>query len=282
MDLRSPGDLVDAQWSSDGRYLFYVLHREHANVSSLWRVDSDGAGRRRLYTDRLNSDLSAAVSPNGRWVLLQVLAGPNEELWLIGSRGHGLHPLAVPAAGADLSATAEWSPRGDRLFVIEDRTSIGPPPSPLVGPTTRVAFVIRPDGGGRHVVPYPADAATGVVWSPNERDLAYGVGSEVAITPVAGGPARTVLTAAQPFGAARPLDLGLAGNARYRTALQVPRRPAAVLTQLTAERLKVRMPRAMNAAANRTTTPRLSHASVVVLLMPQMSCRPVPRWSTNP
>jgi hypothetical protein len=152
--LHTLGDLVDAQWSSDGRYLFYVLHRERAKLSSLWRVDSDGAGRRLLYTDRFSSDLSVNVSPNGRWVLLEVLVGANEELWVIGSDGHGLHPIAVAATGSDLTTTAEWSPRGDRLFVIEDRTSVGPPPDGLLGPAVQVSVVIRPDGHARHVVAY--------------------------------------------------------------------------------------------------------------------------------
>lgn len=197
--LHRPGDDVTAQWSSDGRYLFYVLHHTRANLSSLWRVDSDGAGRRLVYADRLSSDLGATVSPDGRWVLLSVLAGSNEELWVIGSDGHGLHPLAVAAAGSDLSATADWSPRGDRLFVIEDRTSIGPPPYSLLGPTAQVAFVVRPDGHARHAVSYPALANSPVVWSPDERDLAYDVGgSSLVIAPVAGGPTRTVLTAVLP------------------------------------------------------------------------------------
>ena len=193
--LRSPGDYIDAQWSPDGRYLFYVLYHTRANSSSLWRVDSDGAGRRRLYTDRVNSDLLATVSPDGRWVLLQVLAGANGELWVIGSDGHGLHPLATTPAGADLSATGEWSPRGDRIFVTQE-----PSPSQLV-PVPRVAFVIRPGGRGRHAVPYPALANSPVVWSPDERDLAFDVGgSSLVIAPVAGGPTRTVLTAAAPSG----------------------------------------------------------------------------------
>jgi hypothetical protein len=194
---RTAADYIDAQWSADGRYLFYVLHRGRANSSSLWRVRSDSRGRRLLYTDRSDSDLGASVSPDGRWVLLGVLAGANEELWLIRSDGRGLHPLAVGTAGGYLTTSAEWSPRGDRLFVSEDRTAVGPPPR-LVGPTTRVAFVIRPDGRARHVVPYPATASA-LVWSPDERDVAYDIGGGVAITPVAGGPARTVLSAVEPF-----------------------------------------------------------------------------------
>ena len=200
--LHRKGDFIDAQWSADGRYLFYVLHRGSADSSSLWRVDSDGAGRRLLYTDHFDSDLVATVSPNGRWVLLQVLAGVGEELWVIGSDGHGLHPLVVGTAGTYLTASGEWSPRGDRLFVIKDDSTIEPP----LGPTVQAAFVIRPDGSGRHVVPYPADPAAQVVWSPNERDLAYGVGSGIDVVPAAGGPARILLTTAAPLppGAAVP------------------------------------------------------------------------------
>jgi hypothetical protein len=109
--------------------------------------------------------------------------------------------VVVGVAGAFLDTGAQWSPRGDRLFVVEDRTSIGTPPSSLRGPTTRVAFVIRPDGRARHTVPDPANASTQVVWSPDERQLAYGTNGGVVIAPVAGGPARTVLS---PVGASAP------------------------------------------------------------------------------
>jgi hypothetical protein len=195
--LHTPGDYVDAQWSSDGRYLFYVLHHSRANSSSLWRVRSDRHGRRLLYTDRFNSDLLANVSPDGRWVLLSLLVGANQELWLVRSDGRGLHPLAVGTAGAFLSTSAVWSPRGDRLFVIEDRTLI----APVLGFPTRVAFVIRPDGRARHEVPYPAPASASrqLVWSPDGRDVAYDVGIGVVTVPVSGGPARTVLRAVGPI-----------------------------------------------------------------------------------
>jgi hypothetical protein len=188
--VRAPGDYIAAQWSLDGRYLFYVLY--HASSASLWRVDSDGAGRRLLYADRSNSALIATVSPDGRWVLLQTLAGVNEALWLIGSDGRELHPLATAPAGAelDLSATGEWSPRGDRIFVTEE---------PRLGPPSPVAFVISPGGRDRHAVPYPVLANGPVVWSPDERDVAFNIGgSSLVIEPVAGGPTRTVLTAAVP------------------------------------------------------------------------------------
>ena len=191
--LHSKGAFIDAQWSSDGRYLFYVLHRGSANVSSLWRVESDGAGRRLLYTDTFDSDLLASVSPNGRWVLPQVLTVTGEALWVIGSDGHDLHPVAVGTAGTWLTVNAEWSPRGNRLFVSEDSTSIQPPSD--LGPTAQVTFIIRPGGGARHLVALPADASPQVAWSPDERGLAYGFASGIAIVPIAGGPARTILTA---------------------------------------------------------------------------------------
>ena len=147
--LHTPGDDIYPQWSPDGRYLFYVLTHGRANSSSLWRVDSDGRDRRLLYTDRSSSDMGAIVSPDGRWVLLSMLAGTDEDLWLIRNNGRGLHPLVVGSDDAYSSASAEWSPRGDRLLVIQDRTAVGPPPG-LLGPTTMVAFVIRADG---HVRP---------------------------------------------------------------------------------------------------------------------------------
>ena len=52
-------------------------------------------------------------------------------------------------------------------------------------------------------------------------------------------------------------------------------------SQLTAERANVRIEIAVSAAANSATTARLSHASAVTLLIPQMSCSPLPLGSTN-
>jgi hypothetical protein len=54
------------------------------------------------------------------------------------------------------------------------------------------------------------------------------------------------------------------------------------VAQRTAARVNERTASAANAAANRATTARLSHASAVVLLIPQMSCRPLPLGSTRP
>lgn len=194
---------VNAQWSPDGRYLFYVLNRTHAHAGGLWRVGSNGAGRRLLYTNRSSSDLlTTGVSPDGRWVLLNVnAAGGSQTLWLIGSDGRHLHPLVAAAAGVTInSAIAEWSPRGDQVLVIEQRTPVGPSPYSLE-PTSTIAFVIRPNGRSRHAVPLPplSNSNSPVVWSPDERELAYiAGGSSVAITPVAGGPTRTILTATVP------------------------------------------------------------------------------------
>jgi dipeptidyl aminopeptidase/acylaminoacyl peptidase len=196
--LQPLGDVIDAQWSPDGRELFYVLHRTRANSSSLWRIGSDGRGRRLMYTDRSSSDLQASVAPDGRWVLLSVLDGANQELWLVRSDGRRLHPLSVGTTGAYVSASAEWSPRGDRRFVIEGRTALAPTPSSVLPPTTTLVFVIRPDGRARHTVAYPASASL-PIWSPDERDVAYAIGASVAIAPVAGGPSRTVLTAMEPL-----------------------------------------------------------------------------------
>ncbi len=60
------------------------------------------------------------------------------------------------------------------------------------------------------------------------------------------------------------------------------RGPATVPSQLTADREKTRMEIMVRAAAHTATTARLSHASVATLLIPQMSCRPLPDGSMKP
>jgi hypothetical protein len=52
--------------------------------------------------------------------------------------------------------------------------------------------------------------------------------------------------------------------------------------QLTAERVKTRMAVAVMRVAQPARTSRLRAASVVVLVIPQMSCRPAPVWSSTP
>ena len=68
------------------------------------------------------------------------------------------------------------------------------------------------------------------------------------------------------------------GGARHAAILSTacPRR-----SQLTAERENNRIEIAVSARANRATTARLSQASAVTLLMPQMSCSPLPEGSTS-
>ena len=62
---RTAGDYIDAQWSSDGRYVFYVVHRSRANLSSLWRVGSDGRGRRRSTRTASTPTWARACRPTG-------------------------------------------------------------------------------------------------------------------------------------------------------------------------------------------------------------------------
>jgi hypothetical protein len=52
--------------------------------------------------------------------------------------------------------------------------------------------------------------------------------------------------------------------------------------QFTAERVKTRMAAAVMRIAQPTRTSRLRAASVVVLVIPQMSCSPAPVWSSTP
>jgi hypothetical protein len=52
--------------------------------------------------------------------------------------------------------------------------------------------------------------------------------------------------------------------------------------QFTAERVKTRMAAAVVRIAQPARTSRLRAASVVVLVIPQMSCSPAPVWSSTP
>ena len=52
--------------------------------------------------------------------------------------------------------------------------------------------------------------------------------------------------------------------------------------QFTAERVKTRMAAAVMRVAQPARTSRLRAASVVVLVIPQMSCSPAPVWSSTP
>ncbi len=52
--------------------------------------------------------------------------------------------------------------------------------------------------------------------------------------------------------------------------------------QFTAERVKTRIAAAVMRIAQPARTSRLRAASVVVLVIPQMSCSPAPVWSSTP
>jgi hypothetical protein len=55
-----------------------------------------------------------------------------------------------------------------------------------------------------------------------------------------------------------------------------------VFVYFTADRLNDRIAITVSPAAHATTTARLSHASAVTFVIPQISCRPFPAWSMNP
>lgn len=192
------------QWSSDGRYVYFTTSSGQSD--RLWRVDADGGGRRLVLKAPASADLLSDVSPNGRWILITTLDGlSGERLSVITTDGRRLHEVTPLPDGGNINGSAEWSPAGD-LLLVDAGVSYFSSTAPDTSTGRSFVYVVRPSGGPRHYLSLPGLG----VWSPDERFIAYAASNatptsqtgfssaKIAIYPVTGGPARTVVTASVP------------------------------------------------------------------------------------
>jgi TolB protein len=130
---------------------------------------------------------NAALSPDGRWVIVDRMDGANRSsLWIAPADGGEL--VRLTDAGY-LDESAAWAPSGDRIFFTSTRAARGSPGyfimTMRIDPRTGRALdaprqiTLERESGG----PVP---------SPDGRQILYRNGTELRIAPAAGGNSRVV------------------------------------------------------------------------------------------
>jgi Tol biopolymer transport system component len=89
-------------WSPDGSQLGFVHRTDSA--SNLYLIDSDGRNLRQVYMSATEPQF--IFSPNGEYLLIQIIDGTGEHLYVIDLST--LEPFLVQAPGIPLNDSWMW------------------------------------------------------------------------------------------------------------------------------------------------------------------------------
>jgi Tol biopolymer transport system component len=187
------------RWTADGRHIvFLAFTKGEEPRSALFRVRTDGRGRRLLRRFPRNTDVSFAPSPDGRRIAFsEFVRNPNAiALFAMpASGGHALR-LATLGAAAQPPGRIDWSPDSARMTLDGDGVQIAQADGsglvsvaadgrePTFSPDGRqVAFVhfsdtrsegsyptvidlVTADGSDRHTVVRDARGVAWPTWQP--------------------------------------------------------------------------------------------------------------------
>ncbi|MBI1723214.1 MAG: PD40 domain-containing protein [Gemmatimonadetes bacterium] len=121
--------ITNPTWSPDGQRLVFTGY--DGGWSDLYVVDADGQNLRRLTTDRF-ADLMPSWSPDGRTVAFTTDRGPDTDFGIMrfGNLRIALYYLdgdsvvALPGMEAGKNTNPVWSPDGQAIAFLSDRTGI--------------------------------------------------------------------------------------------------------------------------------------------------------------
>ncbi len=178
--LTTEGQETDPRWSPDGTELAYVSRR--TGTGDIWVIGVNGGAPRQLTRD-IREDFSPRWSADGKWIAFVSQRGRQTDLWV------------VPAAG------------GPEIRVTDDAAEEANPQ--WIGTSRRLAYhtgisgtalwaITVSDGKERRLTADSLRVGNEDV-SPNGADVVYevlrgGGVSDLQIIPVAGGPARTLVS----------------------------------------------------------------------------------------
>ncbi len=179
--LTTDGQETDARWSPDGTELAYVSRR--TGTGDIWVIGVDGGAPRQLTRD-IREDFSPRWSPDGKWIAFISQRGRQTDVWV------------VPAAG------------GPEVRVTDDAAEEGNPQ--WIGTSRRLAYhtgsngtalwaITVSDGKERRLTPDSLPIGPNQDISPDGAQLVYevvrgGGVTDLQVMPMAGGPARTLVT----------------------------------------------------------------------------------------
>jgi len=143
-------------------------------------------------SDSLHIESSAALSPDGRWIVFVNEEGPQAyNLWVVSTRGGD--PIRL-TTGRHSDSWPEFLPSGDRIAFVSDR------PSSADNPQTPLMTIAFDPSSGRAAGPPRQVSLESVVRrftiSPDGREIAYltrrGSVHRVLVVPASGGTPRSV------------------------------------------------------------------------------------------
>src|SRR6476619_6447271 len=123
---------INPSWSPDGRQLVFESAR-HGNTT-LYIINADGTGERRLTSTGSCDDTHPAWSPDGRRIAFDSDRDGSENVYTMTSDGTDVRRLTN---GPDRSGHASWSPDGERIVFSSGRDA------------SAAIWTIRPDGADR-------------------------------------------------------------------------------------------------------------------------------------
>lgn len=167
--LLGHGGAIEPAWSRDGQWLAYSALDTVFRQSSIWIIQANGEGGRRITSPAEMSAHAPTWSPDGARLAFHAMKPrfvPNEDIWIAAVAGGELRQLTSNSASESYPA---WSPDGANIAFLWRR-----------GDTT--GFSIIPALGGKEkklvsMFEY-ADAPS---WSPDGSKIAFRVSAGVGI-----------------------------------------------------------------------------------------------------
>jgi TolB protein len=156
---RSPDHEGSASWSPDGKRIVFVRSSPRGTHSTIWTVNSDGRGLRRVTRGPI--DVEPSWSRQGWIAFLRIDPATFQSgIWLVRPDGTRLHRIL---GGLRSASNPVWSPDGRRLLVQ----------------VLRDMYTVRPDGRARRRVATLATDRLGTLedpqpsWSPDGRWIVF-------------------------------------------------------------------------------------------------------------
>jgi TolB protein len=169
---RDRGCYSNPAWSPDGRRIVFTRCSGRCTQFSLWTLNVNGSGLRRLTHGTL--DLSPAWSPDGTTIAF--VRGYPDAIWLMDADGSNQRQLTTPPPGNDenepeTDTQPNWSPDGASIAFSREH-------EPHMGTTGNTAYrqdiyLIRADGTGLRRLTRLSASNISPAWSPDGKRIVF-------------------------------------------------------------------------------------------------------------